>query len=165
MATHSSVLAWRIPGTGKPGGLPSMGSHRVGHDWSDLAGAAAATLIILGLSSHDRKTFYIYLGLFHFFQCFVVFSVVFVQSLSCPALCDSIDHSPPGPSVHGTSQARILELVAISFSRGSSQPRDQTHVFYTGRRVLYHRTTWEALVFSALLPKSLGNTAEATQEF
>jgi len=45
MATHSSVLAWRIPGTGKPGGLPSMGSHRVGHDWSDLAAAAAACLI------------------------------------------------------------------------------------------------------------------------
>ena len=37
LATHSSVLAWRIPGTGEPGGLPSMGSHRVGHDWSDLA--------------------------------------------------------------------------------------------------------------------------------
>ena len=36
MATHSGVLAWRIPGTGEPGGLPSMGSHRVGHDWSDL---------------------------------------------------------------------------------------------------------------------------------
>ena len=44
MATHSSILAWRIPGTGEPGGLPSMGSHRVGHDWSDLA-AAAAVLI------------------------------------------------------------------------------------------------------------------------
>ena len=41
MATHSSVLAWRIPGTGGPGGLPSMGSHRVGHDRSDLAAAAA----------------------------------------------------------------------------------------------------------------------------
>ena len=40
MASHSSALAWRIPGTGEPGGLPSMGSHRVGHDWSDLAAAA-----------------------------------------------------------------------------------------------------------------------------
>ena len=40
MATHSSVLAWRIPGTGEPGGLPSMGSHRVGHDSSDLAAVA-----------------------------------------------------------------------------------------------------------------------------
>ena len=42
MAAHSSVLAWRNPGMGEPGGLPSMGSHRVGHDWSDLAAAAAA---------------------------------------------------------------------------------------------------------------------------
>ena len=40
MATHSSVLAWRIPGTREPAGLPSMGSHRVRHDWSDLAAAA-----------------------------------------------------------------------------------------------------------------------------
>ena len=39
MATHSSVLAWRIPGIGEPGGLPSLGSHRFGHDWSDLAAA------------------------------------------------------------------------------------------------------------------------------
>ena len=44
MATHSSVLAWRIPGTEEPGGLPSMGSHRVGHDWSNLAAAAAKSL-------------------------------------------------------------------------------------------------------------------------
>ena len=43
MATHSSVLAWRIPGTGESGGLPSVGSHRVRHDWSDLAAAAAFT--------------------------------------------------------------------------------------------------------------------------
>ena len=41
METHSSVLAWRIPGTGEPGGLPSMGLHRVGHNRSDLAAAAA----------------------------------------------------------------------------------------------------------------------------
>ena len=44
MATHSSVLAWRIPGMGEPGGLLSMGSHRVGHDWSDLAAVAAVVL-------------------------------------------------------------------------------------------------------------------------
>ena len=43
MATHSSVLAWRIPGMGEPGGLLSMGSHRVGHDWSDLAAYEACT--------------------------------------------------------------------------------------------------------------------------
>ena len=44
MATHFSVLAWRIPGTGEPGGLPSMGSHRVGHDWSDLGVAVILNL-------------------------------------------------------------------------------------------------------------------------
>ena len=48
MATHSSVLAWRIPGTGEPGGLPSMGSHRVRHNWSDLAAAAALVSFIYG---------------------------------------------------------------------------------------------------------------------
>ena len=51
MATHSSVLAWRIPGTGEPGGLLSMGSHRVRHDWRDLAAAAAATPLILSEKS------------------------------------------------------------------------------------------------------------------
>ena len=47
MATHSSVLAWRIPGTGEPGGLPSMGSHRGGHDWSNLAAAAVHVISFL----------------------------------------------------------------------------------------------------------------------
>ena len=46
MATHSSVLAWRIPGTEETGGLPSMGSHRVRHNWSDLAAAAVANLYL-----------------------------------------------------------------------------------------------------------------------
>ena len=45
MATHSSVLAWRIPGMAEPDGLPSMGSHRVGHNQSDLAAAAALHII------------------------------------------------------------------------------------------------------------------------
>ena len=52
MATHSSVLAWRIPGTGEPGGLLSMGSHRVGHDWGNLAAVAAVF--------HCIRTMYIY---------------------------------------------------------------------------------------------------------
>ena len=50
MATHSSVLAWRIPGTGEPGGRPSVGSHRVRHDWSDLA--AAGLRVVRGLRSN-----------------------------------------------------------------------------------------------------------------
>ena len=47
MATHSSALAWRIPGTGEPSGLPSMGSHRVGHDWSNLAATYDARIGVL----------------------------------------------------------------------------------------------------------------------
>ena len=60
---------------------------------------------------------------------------------SCPTLCDPVDCSPPGSSVHGILKARILEWVAIPFSRGSSKPRNQTHVSYIsriGRFVLYH---------------------------
>ena len=49
MAPHSSTLAWRIPGTGEPGGLLSMGSHRVKHDWGDLAAAAAAAMTLRSL--------------------------------------------------------------------------------------------------------------------
>ena len=51
----------------------------------------------------------------------------YLVAQSCPTLCDPMDGSPPGSSVHGILQARILEWVAISFSRGSSQLRDQTH--------------------------------------
>ena len=57
----------------------------------------------------------------------------------CPTLCDPRDYSPPGSSVYGIFQARILEWVVISFSWGSSQPRDSTHASYIsciGRQVL-----------------------------
>ena len=57
MATHSSVLAWRIPGTGEPGGLPSMRSHRVGHDWSDAAAAAAAAAATTTAISYVKIVF------------------------------------------------------------------------------------------------------------
>ena len=59
MATHSSVLAWRIPGTEEPGGVPSMGSHRVEHDWSDAAAAAAGDAVKAlwePLISHNTET-------------------------------------------------------------------------------------------------------------
>ena len=52
MATHSSTLAWRIPWTQEPGGLPSMGSHRVGHDWSDLAAAAITDFNLYRYTNH-----------------------------------------------------------------------------------------------------------------
>ena len=64
------------------------------------------------------------------------------QSLRlCPTLCDPTDRSPPDSSVHGILQERILKWVAISLSRGSSQPRGLLHC----RQILYHWATWEAL--------------------
>ena len=60
---------------------------------------------------------------------------------ACLTFCPSLDYNLPGSSVHGILQARILEWVAIPFSRGSSRPRDQTLVSYVswvGRRVLYY---------------------------
>ena len=72
--------------------------------------------------------------------CVCVYVKVLVAP-SCPTLCNPMDCSPPGSSVHGISQARILEWVAMSFSRGSSPPRDQTHLL--GRWIPYHWVTRE----------------------
>ena len=58
MAAHSSILAWRIPGRGEPGGLPPMGLHRVRHDWSDLAAAAAIDKLRRGDISKRVKTIF-----------------------------------------------------------------------------------------------------------
>ena len=64
----------------------------------------------------------------------IIRKVLMLVAQSCPSLCDPLDCSPPGSSVHGISQARILEWVAISFSKRSSPPRDQTWVScITGR--------------------------------
>ena len=70
---------------------------------------------------------------------------VVVESLSCIWLfCDPMDCSPPGSSVHEILQARILEWIAISFSRGPSGPRDRTRIFCIGRCILYYLATREA---------------------
>ena len=72
----------------------------------------------------------------------------FVAQL-CLTLCDPMDCSPPGSSVHGILQARILEWVPISSSRGSSRPRNWTPVScisWIGRQILCHCATWEALL-------------------
>ena len=64
-------------------------------------------------------------GKIHILKIYMVYSEV---GQSCPTLCDPVDCSPPGSSVHGILQARILEWVTISLSRGSSQPKDRTQV-------------------------------------
>ena len=71
--------------------------------------------------------------------------VVWLVTKSWPALCDPMDCNSPVSCVHGISWARILEWVAISFSRESSQPRDETQVFCTGRQILYHWATWDTV--------------------
>ena len=64
---------------------------------------------------------------------------VYSQSLNRLPLCDATDYRPRGSSVHGIFQARILEWVAISYSRGSSQPRDQTHISCISLFLLLHQ--------------------------
>ena len=79
MATHSSVLAWRIPGTGEPGGLPSMGSHRVRHDWSDLAAAAA----VHPLADFSDTLHVFYLSLKDFWKCNLGCTFIRMSSNTC----------------------------------------------------------------------------------
>ena len=107
MATHSIILAWKIPRTKEPGRLQSMGSQRVRNNWA----TNAFTLLL---------------------------------SVSHSVMANPMDCSPPDSSVHEIFQARILEWVAISFSRGSSQPRDRTRVSCTAGRFFTDWATREA---------------------
>ena len=86
MATHSSVLAWSIPGTAEPGGLPSMGSHRVGHDWSDLALVESLETVLAELT---QKTDHQYLSSFFHLKnpniCTIVTEFAVCLDLQCKA--------------------------------------------------------------------------------
>ena len=137
MATHSSIFAWRIPGTEEPGGLPAVGSHACvgegngnplqysclenprdrGAWWAAVYGVAQSQTRLKRLSSSSSYDFKS--GQFFFVLC-------------DPMVCR------PGSSVHGISQVRIMEWVAISFSRETSRPLEQTHVSCIGRQILYH---------------------------
>ena len=78
-------------------------------------------------------------------MCVCIRVCAFMCSRLCLTLCSPVDCSSPGSSAHGIFQARILEWVAISSSRGSSWPRDRTLVSWIGRQILYHLATWKAL--------------------
>ena len=99
MATHSSILAWRIPGMEEPGGLPSMGLHRVGHDWCDLAAAAAACHYVI-----IKWAAFFFLLMVHKVLVFCTISgildLIVVVAQLCPTLCDPMDCSTPGFPVH-----------------------------------------------------------------
>ena len=80
MATHSSILAWRIPGTGEPDGLPPMGSHRIGHNWSDLAAAAALFDSYMHLKVYPMKEEEMMFALnWQWSQIFLVLGTDFVE--------------------------------------------------------------------------------------
>ena len=86
---------------------------------------------------------------------------VCVHACSVMSLCDPVDCSLPGSSVHRILQERILKWVTISYSRGSSQPRDWNFVSCIGRWILYHCTTWEAPTIHETVSKmdyALGHT-------
>ena len=153
MATYSNTLVWKIPWVEEPRRLQSVGSQRVGHDFT--------------FTFHTSKRFgnIIYMPVFTE-ALFTMFkrwkqpksplidkqvdkiqmnrqTCVHAKSLySYVTLFDPMNSSSPGSSVHGILLARILEWVAIPFSRGASQPRDQTGISYVsciGRWVLYHK--------------------------
>ena len=95
MATHSSVLAWRIPGTREPGGLLSMGSHRVGHDWSNLAAAAGGLPVKLcRLWCGCRCVFSVVVNSFIFKPEFLGVALVSIQYSANQWLDRFCDQSP-----------------------------------------------------------------------
>ena len=96
--------------------------------WASPVSSALLGLLVRGLS----RVLHVELAAFSLASLFAGTLVVKVKesevAQSCPTLCDPMDCSPPNSSVHGILQARILKWVAISFSRGSSRPRNQTQV-------------------------------------
>ena len=174
MATHSSILDWKTPWMEELGRLQSMGSQRVGHDWETSLHFTSLHFTSLHFTSNEnpglvsfRIEWFDLLAvegtlkslLQHhsskasILQC----SAFFIQLLkrkkvkesevsqSCPTLCDPMVYSPAGSSIHGILQARVLEWGAISFSRGSSRPRDQTRVSHIPGRCFNLWATREAL--------------------
>ena len=83
---------------------------------------------------------------------------------SCLTLCNLMDCSLPGSSVHGIFQTRILEWVAISISMGSSRPRDRTHISWIGRQIFYHWATKEAHARAYLVFTKITMTIPRYQE-
>ena len=115
MAPHSSTLAWKIPWMEEPGGLQSMGSQRVRHDW-----VASVSIAWKHASQHpwDSPGKNTGVGCHFLLRCVKVKSESEVAQ-SCLTHSDPMDCSPPGSSVHGIFQARVLEWDAIAFSSTS----------------------------------------------
>ena len=133
MATHSSTLARRIPWTQEPGGLPSTGSHRVGHDWNELSAVVVWQIHSYYSISCGQDTSPSVSSCVN--QMGACMDVQLIQS--CPTLCDPVNCSPPGSSVHGILQARILEQVAMPSSRGIFPTQGLNPHLLHWRQILY----------------------------
>ena len=118
-----------------PWSLKKLNDHHFIYWWSTYISPSVNYLFLTELQKlflHFRKTL-----------CLLYEKVKEKVTQSCSTLCNAMDYSLPGSSGNGIFQTRILEWVAISFSRGFSQPRDQTWVSCFGRQILYHWATWE----------------------
>ena len=113
-ATHSSINAWKIPWTEETGRLQSIGSHRVGHNWSNLACMHACLCVFLCI--HTCIHAYIQSYILYVIPIWGVYDATAKSLQSCPTRCNPTDGSPPGSPVPGILLARTLEWVAISFS-------------------------------------------------
>ena len=117
MATHSSILAWRIPWTEEPGRLQSMGWQIVGHDWATNTSLQTPYFFPLQCLTLPFTPQVPYNSHSPLSPGHLAAAAAAAKSLqSCPTLCDPIDGSPAGSPVPGILQARTLEWVAISFS-------------------------------------------------
>ena len=115
METHFSILAWKVPWMEEPGEVQSVGLHRVRHTRASYTHTLSEKQIFSVFGFLARAE-----GFFFDFYCWV--------TKSCPTRWDPMNYNLPVFSVYGVSQAGILEWFAISFSRGSSRPREWTHI-------------------------------------
>ena len=127
MATHSSILARETPWTEEPGTVNPWSSQKCQSwlsDWTATVFLVISSTIMLIICMAPR----------HFVSMWKLACCHCLVTNLHQTLCDPMDCSPPGSSTHGSLQSRILEWVTISFSRGSSWPRDWTQVSCTAGR-------------------------------
>ena len=144
------------------GAWQAMGLQRVEHNWSDLACMHHLFCRYGKLRPWEangskqytyERSLKFWVPVFWFCHCCLV-------TKSCLTFYNPVDYSPPGSSVHEILQARILEWTAISFSRGSSRPRDQRRISFFDRWILYHWASREAQSFDyqiSVAEKAKGN--------
>ena len=182
MAPHSSTLAWKIPWMEEPGGLQSMGSLRVGHDWAtsfslftfmhwrrkwqptpvflpgESQGWGAWWAAIYGFTQSWTRLKWLSSSSMGTLNTTLVYCCSVAQSW--PALCDPVDYYRSLDSfLWGISQARMLDCLAIPFSRVSSLLRDGTRVSCIGRQILYHLATREALPHFVIIERKLNSVS------